>query len=137
MSWSGARPMRISPTGMSEEMRAFYEAVYRLVERIPPGRVATYGQLAWMLHAPRLARQVGRRHAFGTAGRGLPCHRVVGGQGRLVPGWPEQRLLLEQEGIAFRENGCADLNACGGSQAKPGYKRITGRFPHGNRLFVD
>ena len=31
---------------MSEEMRAFYEAVYRLVERIPPGRVATYGQLA-------------------------------------------------------------------------------------------
>ena len=44
-------------------------------------------------------------------GRGLPCHRVVGGQGRLVPGWPEQRLPLEQEGIAFRENGCADLNA--------------------------
>ena len=91
---------------MSEEMRAFYEAVYRLVERIPPGRVATYGQLAWMLHAPRLARQVGRAMRLAPPGRG-----------RLVPGWPEQRLLLEQEGIAFRENGCADLNAC---RWKPG-----------------
>lgn len=102
---------------MSEEMRAFYEAVYRLVERIPPGRVATYGQLAWMLHAPRWPSGGAPPCVWHRPGGGCPCHRVVGGQGRLVPGWPEQRLLLEQEGIAFRENGCADLNAC---RWKPG-----------------
>ena len=94
---------------MSEEMRAFYEAVYRLVARIPSGAVATYGQLAWLLHAPRWARQVGRAMRLAPADRMLPCHRVVNGQGRPVPGWPEQRLLLEQEGVAFRDNGCVDL----------------------------
>ena len=94
---------------MSEEMAVFYEAVYRLVAQIPSGHVATYGQLAWMLHAPRWARQVGRAMRLAPGGRVLPCHRVVNGQGRLVPGWQEQRWLLEQEGVAFRENGCVDL----------------------------
>ncbi len=95
---------------MSEEMAAFYEAVYCLVARIPSSFVATYGQLAWMLHAPQWARQVGRAMRLAPCGRLLPCHRVVNGQGGLVPGWKEQRLLLEQEGISFRDNGCVDLN---------------------------
>ena len=90
---------------MSEEMRAFYEAVYRLVKRIPPGRVATYGQLAWMLHAPRLARQVGRAMRLAPPGRGLPCHRVVGTNGSLTGyagGIHKKEQLLELERADMR-----------------------------------
>lgn len=94
---------------MNEEMAAFYEAVYHLAARIPSGFVVTYGQIAWMLHAPQWSRQVGRAMRLAPADRAIPCHRVVNGQGRTVPGWLEQRLLLEQEGVAFRENGCVDL----------------------------
>ena len=39
----------------------------------------------------------------------LPCHRVVNSQGRLVPGWTEQRALLENEGVRFRANGFVDM----------------------------
>lgn len=87
---------------------AFFEQVYLLVRRIPAGRVASYGQLAWMLHQPRHSRLVGR--AMGCCReREIPCHRVVNSQGRLVPGWLEQRRLLELEGVTFRENGCVDM----------------------------
>ena len=39
----------------------------------------------------------------------LPCHRVVNSQGRLVPGWTEQRALLENEGVRFKANGFVDM----------------------------
>ena len=39
----------------------------------------------------------------------VPCHRVVNGCGRLVPSWPEQKALLEAEGVAFRRNGNVDM----------------------------
>jgi methylated-DNA-protein-cysteine methyltransferase-like protein len=90
---------------------AFYETVYALVRRIPAGRVVSYGQLAWMLHEPRQSRLVGRAMRC-CAERDVPCHRVVNSQGRLVPGWLEQRRLLELEGVAFRENGCVDMKRC-------------------------
>ena len=38
-----------------------------------------------------------------------PCHRVVNHAGRTVPGWTEQRELLEAEGVEFRENGNVDM----------------------------
>ena len=86
----------------------FFREVYALVCRIPAGRVASYGQLAWMLHQPRHSRLVGRAMAC-CHERDIPCHRVVNRQGRLVPGWTEQRQFLEREGVAFLENGCVDL----------------------------
>ena len=42
----------------------------------------------------------------------LPCHRVVNAQGRLAPGWEEQRLLLQEEGVCFRKNGNVDMTRC-------------------------
>ncbi|MCF0114717.1 MAG: MGMT family protein, partial [Erysipelotrichaceae bacterium] len=39
-----------------------------------------------------------------------PCHRVVNSNGRLVPGWDEQKELLEEEGITLKANNCVDLN---------------------------
>ena len=81
--------------------------VYALVAKIPLGKVATYGQLALMLGAPRNARRVGRALHF--APPGIPCHRVVNHAGRLAPGFVRQREMLEAEGVGFTEAGNVDL----------------------------
>ncbi|MGH9534313.1 MAG: MGMT family protein [Terriglobales bacterium] len=73
-----------------------------LVCRIPPGRVAAYGQIAAWAGRPGAARQV----AWALrASRGLPWHRVIAAGGRIAlpgeAGW-EQRLRLQHEGVRFR-----------------------------------
>ena len=89
----------------------FYEAVYRLVVRIPKGHVMAYGQIATILGSPRAARAVG--YALRACPEGLPWQRVINAQGKIsIRGDLErpmlQRHLLEEEGIAFNEdNACA------------------------------
>lgn len=83
----------------------FQRAVYRLVEEIPRGRVATYGQLAAILGWPRAARAVG--YAMRHCPDGLPWQRVVNASGGIslranVGSMMTQRLLLEQEGVPVR-----------------------------------
>jgi methylated-DNA-protein-cysteine methyltransferase related protein len=86
-------------------MKRFHSAVYRLVERIPRGQVATYGQIAALLGYPRAARAVGQ--AMKHVPAHLPWHRVVNAQGGIsrranVGGMLTQRVLLEQEGLVAR-----------------------------------
>ncbi|MGH9692071.1 MAG: MGMT family protein [Candidatus Acidiferrales bacterium] len=81
-----------------------WEAVYRLVKKIPRGRVTTYGEIARSLRLPGGARAVGYAMAACPGGRGIPWHRVVGAGGRLLIREPHaglQRRLLESEGIAI------------------------------------
>jgi methylated-DNA-protein-cysteine methyltransferase-like protein len=90
----------------------FYEKVYELVKEIPPGHVATYGQIAAALGNPRLARQVG--WAMRACPDAVPWHRVVNSQGSLstrsVHGtFNPQRALLEDEGVQFNLQGRIDL----------------------------
>lgn len=92
---------------MQNDNREFYRRVYTAVEAIPPGKVATYGQLAFLAGRPRGARMAGR--AMHYAPPGLPCHRVVNSTGRTAPGWQEQRSLLQAEGITFRPSGTVDM----------------------------
>ncbi len=92
-------------------MRAFDHAVYRLVSQIPPGRVATYGQIAALLGYPRAARAVGA--ALKRCPPGLPWQRVLNHRGGIslranVSAMVTQRILLEREGILFRR-GRVDL----------------------------
>ena len=89
----------------------FDAEIWSVVAEIPAGRVATYGQLARLIGMPDHARRVGR--AMASAPAELPCHRVVNSAGRTAPGWPQQRELLEKEGVRFKANGCADLARCG------------------------
>ena len=80
-----------------------WQAVYRLVKRIPRGRVTTYGQLARALDLRGGARAAGHAMAACPSGRGIPWHRVVGAGGRLLIREPYaslQRRLLESEGTA-------------------------------------
>ncbi len=84
------------------------DKVYSLIERIPFGYVATYGQIAKLAGWPKNARQVGRLLAQTPENRKLPWHRVINAQGKISqrrkPGYSDyQRLLLEEEGIKFSE----------------------------------
>ena len=88
---------------------AIAQAVFAVVAAIPPGRVATYGQIAWAIGRPRNARLVGRVLSRAEWYGDFPCHRVVNHAGRTAPGWPEQRAMLEAEGVAFLPNGNVDL----------------------------
>ena len=93
---------------------SFFENVYEAVQLIPRGKVATYGQIARMIGAPRSSRAVGYAlHANPRPGV-IPCHRVVNREGRLAPafafGGPEiQAQLLESEGIEVGEDFIVDL----------------------------
>ena len=94
---------------------SFFSRVYDIVLQIPPGRVVTYGQIAWMVGSPRAARVVG--YAMSKAPEGLPCHRVVNRTGTLAPeqaflGEKNQRFLLKLEGIRFLNDGRIDMSAC-------------------------
>ena len=85
------------------------QSVLSVVAAIPAGRVATYGQIAWMIGRPNNARLVGRILSQAEWYGEYPCHRVVNHAGRTAPGWAEQRALLEAEGVAFLPNGRVDL----------------------------
>lgn len=97
-------------TWAEQELLAY--EVLSVVEEIPPGKVASYGQIARLVGRERNARLVGkilsRAEFFGN----YPCHRVVNHAGRTAPNWREQRELLEKEGVVFKENGCVDMRKC-------------------------
>jgi O-6-methylguanine DNA methyltransferase len=79
----------------------FRQRVLFAVRRIPPGRVATYGDVAAAAGAPRAARAVGNIMK-GCRAPGVPCHRVVAAGGRLGGyGGSEglKRALLSAEGV--------------------------------------
>jgi methylated-DNA-protein-cysteine methyltransferase-like protein len=81
--------------------------VYRFVQRIPRGRVLTYGALAKALRLPGGARTAGRAMAATPSGKGIPWHRVLGARGRLLIREPYsslQRKLLESEGVTMTES---------------------------------
>ena len=87
----------------------FYDRIYRAVQQIPRGRVATYGQIAAMAGNGNAARAVGNALHINPAPGVIPCHRVVNARGRLAPGFAfggedEQRRLLEAEGVEVVEN---------------------------------
>ncbi|GGK12905.1 DNA methyltransferase [Pilimelia terevasa] len=83
---------------------AYVEAVLRLVEGIPAGRVATYGAVADALaevSGRQSPRQVGTIMA--RYGGGVPWHRVVNAAGRVAPSQPAQALArLRAEGVPLR-----------------------------------
>ena len=89
-----------------------FRKVWDIVRKVPPGRVTTYGAVAKLLGNPRLSRAMG--YAMHDAPGDVPCHRVVNRFGGLSDafspmGKETHRLLLEMEGVPFREDGTVDL----------------------------
>jgi methylated-DNA-protein-cysteine methyltransferase-like protein len=95
-------------------MSSFFQQVYRVARQIPPGRVATYGQIAALLGQPRAARTVGwALHAL-PEDCDVPWQRVINAQGRISTSCKEhdaglQRGRLEAEGIVFGPDDRVDL----------------------------
>ena len=86
--------------------------ILSVVEEIPEGNIATYGQIAKLIGREKNARLVGKVLSMASSYGEYPCHRVVNHAGRLVPGWREQKLLLEEEGVPFKDENHVDLKLC-------------------------
>ena len=82
----------------------FFQEVYKLVNKIPAGKVATYGQLATIISTPRAARVVGFALRALPGDTNVPWQRVINSQGRISiqnMQFPQelQATLLEKEGV--------------------------------------
>ncbi len=91
-----------------------YPAIYAVVNRIPRGRVAIYGQVAELAGLPGHARQVGYALNALPDDTRVPWQRVINAQGRISAradsDWGAyQRHLLESEGVVFEEDGRVPL----------------------------
>lgn len=83
--------------------------ILSVVEEIPEGCVATYGQIARLIGRDRNSRLVGKVLSMAEYYGQYPCHRVVNHAGRPAPDWREQEELLREEGVELKRNGCVDL----------------------------
>ena len=89
----------------------FCQKVWALTSRIPAGRVTTYGAIAQKLGS-KGARAVGMAMNRNPYAPGVPCHRVVGSDGKLTGyagGLPKKRRMLIEEGVRLRGDR-VDLN---------------------------
>ena len=92
-----------------------YQRIWKVVKRVPKGRVATYGQIARLAGLGGAARLVGYAlHALPEDERTVPWQRVINAQGRISPrGFPGaedvQRRLLVREGVRFDRRARIDL----------------------------
>lgn len=81
-----------------------YQRIGLVCRAIPPGTVATYGQIALLCGRPRNSRQVGYALRHDLSGDNLPAHRVVNSRGILSGAayfetYDLQKLLLADEGV--------------------------------------
>ncbi|GAB4536722.1 MAG: methylated-DNA--[protein]-cysteine S-methyltransferase [Anaerolineales bacterium] len=86
-------------------MGAFQRRALQATFEIPYGETRSYGEIAAQLGSPKAARAVGRAEATNPIPLVLPCHRVLGADGKLHgygggQGLPTKTWLLELEGAA-------------------------------------
>ena len=96
-------PLPICLVNMNEPRK---HAIFQVLQRIPAGKVATYGQIAQLAGLGKAARYVGTTLKNLPASTQLPWHRVVNSQGRISlpanqPGHLVQKERLAQEGVIF------------------------------------
>ncbi|MBE9180456.1 methylated-DNA--[protein]-cysteine S-methyltransferase [Oculatella sp. LEGE 06141] len=114
----------LNPQGFSERMQAylagdwsslndipvrtggtpFQQQVWLALRSIPPGTVMTYGQLATRLGHPKAVRAVGMTNSLNPVAIVLPCHRVIGANGKLTGyagGLERKQWLLQHEGVTL------------------------------------
>src|SRR3954462_5506411 len=137
-SQNSNRRAAASPRPSAAKYEQVFEHIYRIVLKIPRGRVMTYGQIARLMDDRYSPRLVGwAMHAGPQEGRNIPWHRVINSKGgistgRVIIQEPQlQRYLLEAEGVVFDGRGHCDLSVyqwsparrkAGGQSLKPARK---------------
>lgn len=99
-------------------MSTFTTRVYRMVRRVPRGRVVSYGGIAALLGHPRAARGVGQALHGLPDDSDVPWWRVINRNGEIsirgvVHAARLQRALLESEGVEFSRRGRVDWKRFG------------------------
>ncbi len=99
--------------GKLRDDMTFAQRVWAITARIPAGKVATYGQIARVLGG-NASRAVGMALNRNPLAPTVPCHRVVGSDGRLVGfagGVKKKHQMLVDEGVAIAK-GKVVLDQC-------------------------
>jgi methylated-DNA-[protein]-cysteine S-methyltransferase len=87
-------------------LRPFQIQVLQIVFSIPYGGTRTYGEIAYDIGNPKAARAVGRANATNPMPLVIPCHRVIGSDGKLRgygggEGLATKEWLLQMEGAVL------------------------------------
>lgn len=91
------------------------ELIYEIlsvVEEVPEGKVVSYGQIAKLIGREKNARLVGKVLSMSEYYGKYPCHRVVNHMGRVAPHFYEQKCLLLEEGVEFKDDTHVDMRRC-------------------------
>jgi methylated-DNA-protein-cysteine methyltransferase-like protein len=120
----------MSPFTSPPDPIIFNNQVWDLIRQIPPGKIATYGQIAKLLPTPEGVEEkaylsLGPRwvgSAMAKCPDDVPWQRVINSKGEISPrpGAEEQRRLLEAEGVEFNDRGRVDLIRFGWDTAGSG-----------------
>ena len=90
-------------------MSEFFSNVYKVVKKIPEGKVTSYGAIACYLASPQSSQMVGWAMNAAHNNTDIPAHRVVNRVGLLTgkhhfPGISLMQQLLENEGIIINND---------------------------------
>lgn len=89
------------------EGTVFQQQVWKQLQKIPYGKTITYGDLTIRIgHDKRYARAVGSANGQNPISILIPCHRVIGAQGKLTgyaSGIWRKKWLLEHEGSLINQ----------------------------------
>jgi methylated-DNA-protein-cysteine methyltransferase related protein len=128
----------MSPFASPADPIIYNNQVWEIVRQIPVGKVATYGQIARMIPPPgdmpqRSYDAFGPRWVGGAMAAcpdDVPWQRVINSKGEisLRPGAEEQRCLLEEEKVDFKENGKVDFERFGWNGPDPAWCKENGFF---------
>jgi methylated-DNA-[protein]-cysteine S-methyltransferase len=115
-SYFAGAPDALAALPLDPRGSAFQCEVWRALRAIPIGATASYGEVARRIGRPGAARAVGDANRRNPIAIAIPCHRVIGGDGRLVGyagGLARKRWLLDHEQGIGRADYAASLKSNG------------------------
>jgi methylated-DNA-protein-cysteine methyltransferase-like protein len=118
----------------NQDRDSLFAEIWEITKRIPPGKVATYGQIARLLGQPHAARTVGWAMRSTPEGSDVPWQRVINSKGTISlpdgsPGAILQRAMLEDEGVVFGPDGRVNLKIYGWEGLDPVEREQQLRLP--------